>query len=286
MAYTDYKQQYAYGFGPLDLAQTFSSSSTVFFAGDACGLKSYLSTANESTKTLPIDLKAEKQMFSKKALLKIKCLEAFAPVGTKQTLTIAYSGTAGADGSSVWHIYGESPVTVAIENGTTATNAGKAAKAALAGLVNWDVSESSGTVTLTRKVPAENVTATDATKFSVTDISSTTQTLGGQTSGSASFTAGTSGVAPEADTTHILKLDICSSDEAPSETSEKTTAGIAYKNASVYIHPQALANQDLFEITMPSDLKRYTWLEVSMPGASSTTMTAGKLLVHFIPNLV
>jgi len=279
MSYTDYKQQYTFGFGPISLAQTFSSSSTVFFAGEAYGLKSYLSTENSATKTLPIDLKANKQMFSKKALLKIKCLEAFAPVGTKQTVTIAFSGTAGADETFTLNIYGETPKTISIDNGTTATNAGKAVVTALGELNEWVATESSGTVTLTRKVPAENVTVTDSDNFSVTDKDMTTQTLG-------NFTAGTSGVAPEADTTHIVKVDICSSETAPSETSEKTTAGLVYKDASFYIHPQALANQDLFEITMPSTVKRYVWAEVSLPNASSTTMTAGQLLVHFNPNLV
>lgn len=278
MSYTDYKQQYTFGFGPIDLAETFSSASTVFFAGSAYGLKDYLSTEDSATKTLPIDLKADKQMFSKKALLKVKCLEGFAPVGTKQTVTIAFSGTAGADESFTLNIYGESPVTVSIDNGTTATNAGKAVVAALAGLINWDASESSGTVTLTSKEAKANITV-NSTNFSVSDKSMTTQTLG-------DFNAGTSGVAPEADSTHIVKLDICSSEEAPTESSENTTKGLAYVDASVYIKPQALANQDVFEITMPSTVKRYVWVEVSMPNASSTTMTAGKLLVHFNPNLV
>ena len=277
MSYTDYKQQYTFGFGPISLAKTFASSSTVFFAGDAYGLKDYLSTANAEAKTAPIDLKADKQMFSKKALLKIKCLEQIAPMGTKQTVTLTFSGTAGAAGTVTLTPYGENEVEVDIANGNTATESATAVKNALGNLKNWDVSSSSGVVTLTAKVPAANVTV-NSTNFACT-ASLTTQTIT-----SSGFVAGTSGVAPSADT-HYIKIDLCSSSTAPTESSEKTTKGVV-PDATFYVKPQDfVANQDLFEITMPSTLKRYVWLEVSMPNASSTTLTAGKLLIHFNPNL-
>ena len=277
MSYTDYKQQYTFGFGPIDIAKTFSSSSTVFFAGDAYGLKNYLSTENADAKTLPLDLKAEKQMFSKKALLKIKCLEGFLPCGVKQVVKITFSGTAGAAGSVTLQPYGEDEITVTIANGNTATQSGDAVATACAGLKHWDVANASGVVSFTAKAPAANITV-NATNFPLTaDL--TTQSIS-----SSAFVSVTSGVAPEEDTKY-LKIDLCSSETAPSETSANTASGVV-PDVTLYVHPQTIANQDLFEITMPSTLKRYCWLEVSMPNASSTTMTAGKLLVHFIPNLV
>ena len=286
MSYNDYKQQYAFGFGPVALSDLGAlSSAGVKYLGQALGPRANLSKdSNASTYTMPIDFKAGKQMFHKKALLSVEVLESIAPLGTKQTLTIAYSGTAGAAGSSVWHICGESPVTVNIENGTTATNAGKAAVAALAGLVNWTASESSGTVTLTRKVEAANITATDTDNFSVTDISSTTQTLGGQTSGSASFTAGTTGVAPEADA-HSIKLDFKS--VATIAELEAYIGGASLDpDMSVYVKADAVVcNTPYFEGLMPSNMKEYAWVEISCPYAAtqSITFTSGKILVHCNP---
>lgn len=288
MSYNDYKQQYAYGFAPVALNDlgALSSSSTKFYLGEAFGPKANLSkTTNDLTHTKPLDFKAAKQMFYKKAVLDIEVIESIAPLGTKQTLTIAYNGTAGAAGSSVWHIWGESPVTVSIESGTTATNAGKAAVAALAGLVNWTASESSGTVTLTRKVEAANITATDTTKFSVTDISSTTQTLGGQTSGSASFTAGTTGVAPEADA-HNIKLDFYSADEAGLDA--YIAGGNLDPDMTVFVKSgeAVVCNTPYFQSLMPSDTKEFSWVEISCPyaGTASITFTSGKLLIHCNPN--
>ena len=277
MSYTDYKQQYTFGFGPIDIAQTFSSSSTVYFAGDAYGLKEYLSTENTSTKTLPIDLKAEKQMFSKKALLKVKCLEGVLPCGVKQVVKITFSGTAGAAGSVTLQPYGEDEITVTIANGNTATESGDAVVTACTGLKHWDVAADSGVVSFTAKEPASQITV-NATNFPLT-AELTTQSIS-----SSAFVSVTSGVAPEEDTKY-LKIDLCSSATAPSETSQKTASGVV-PDITFYVHPQAIANQDLFEITMPSTLKRYCWLEISMPNASSTTMTAGKFLIHFNPNLV
>lgn len=285
MAYNDYKQQYAFGFEPVSLSAlgAISSASTKFFLGEACGAKANLSKVtgdNDSTHTKPIDFKAAKQMFHKKALLDIEVIESIAPCGTKQVVKITFSGTAGAAGSVKLQPYGEDEVTVTIANGNTATQSGDAVVAACAGLKHWDVANSSGVVSFTKKIEAANITV-NATNFPLT-ASLTTQSVSG-----GAFASVTAGVAPEADP-HVIKLDFFSADaDAVASYVDNSFAGLT-PDHTVYVKPgeAIVCNTPYFQSLMASLTKQYAWVELSVPyaGTASITYTSGKLLIHCNPN--
>jgi len=284
--YTDYKQQYAYGFGPVALSDfgAISSSSTKFFLGENYGPKANLSKAtgdNDSTHTKPIDFKAAKQMFHKKAMLDIEVLESIEPLGVKQVVKITFSGTAGAAGSVTLQPYGEDEVTVTIANGNTATQSGDAVVAACGALKHWGVSNSSGVVSFTAKLPAANITV-NATNFPLTaDL--TTQSIS-----SSAFVSVTSGVAPEADG-HYLKLDFMSADADELAAYVDNSFSGLVPDATVYVKPgdAIVDNTPYFQSLMPSNTKEYSWVEISCPyaGTASITFTSGAILAHINPNV-
>jgi len=285
MAYNDYKQQYAYGFAPVALSDlgAISSSSTKFFLGEAFGAKANLSKVtgdNDSTHTKPIDFKAAKQMFHKKALLDVEVIESIAPMGTKQVVKITFTGNAGAAGSVELTPYGEEKVTVTIADENTPTQSAAAVVTACANLKNWDVANDAGVVTFTAKKEAANITV-NATNFPLT-ASLTTQAI---TSGA--FVSVTAGVAPEADP-HVIKLDFFSADEdAVAAYVDNTFSGLT-PDMTVYVKPgeAIVCNTPYFQSLMASLTKQYAWVELSVPyaGTASITYTAGKLLIHCNPN--
>ena len=256
MAYNDYKQQYAFGFAPVALADlgAISSSSTKFFLGEAFGAKANLSKVtgdNDSTHTKPIDFKAPKQMFHKKALLDVEVIESIAPMGAKQTVTLTFSGTASADGSYTIAIKDEDSVTVTTADEDTAAQVAGKVKAALAGLKNWDASVASAVVTLTKKIESANITV-NSTNFGIT----------GSTTGisitSSGFVAGTTGVAPEADA-HVIKLDFFSADaDAIADYVDNSFAGLT-PDHTVYVKPgeAIVCNTPYFQSLMASNTKQY-----------------------------
>lgn len=279
--YNDYKQQYAYGFQPVALADlgALSSGSTKFFLGENCGPKANLSkTTNDATHTKPISFKAGKQMFHKKALLDVEVIESVAPLGAKQVVKITFTGTAGADGSVKLQPYGEEEITVAIENGNTAAESAAAVAAACQGLKKWTVASDSGVVTFTAKMEAANITV-NATNFPLT------ATLTTQAITSSAFVSVTAGVAPEADG-HYIKLDFMSADE--DELDAYIGGGSIVPDMTVYVKPgdAVVCNTPYFQSLMPSNTKEYSWVEISCPyaGTASITFTSGKLLIHCNPN--
>jgi len=285
MAHNDYKQQYAFGFAPVALADlgAISSSSTKFFLGEAFGAKANLSKVtgdNDSTHTKPIDFKAPKQMFHKKALLDVEVIESIAPMGTKQVVKITFTGTAGAAGSVTLKPYGEDEITVTIANSNTASQSATAVATACAGLKNWDVAADSGVVNFTAKMEAANITV-NATNFPLS-ASLTTQAITGS-----AFVSVTAGVAPEADP-HVIKLDFFSADaDAIADYVDNSFSGLT-PDHTVYVKPgeAIVCNTPYFQSLMASMTKQYAWVELSVPyaGTESITYTAGKLLIHCNPN--
>lgn len=282
--YTDYKQQYAFGFGPVALADlgAISSSSTKFFLGEAFGAKANLSKVtgdNDATHTKPIDFKAPKQMFHKKAMLDVEVIESIAPMGTKQVVTLTISSAAASDGKHTITIKDESPVEVTIADDTTAAQAAAAVATALAGLKYWDAANASGqaTVVLTKKVEGANITV-NSTNFKF-ETTVTTQT--------GSFGSTTAGVAPEADP-HYIKLDFFSADaDALAAYVDNSFSGLT-PDHTVYVKPgeAIVCNTPYFQSLMASLTKQYAWVELSVPyaGTASITYTSGKLLIHANPN--
>jgi hypothetical protein len=284
--YNDYKQQYAFGFAPISLADlgAISSSSTKFFLGEACGAKANLSKVtgdNDSTHTKPIDFKAPKQMFHKKALLDVEVIESIAPMGAKQTATLTFTGTkATAAGSYTIAIKDEDGVTVTVAEDDTPSDIAAAVVTALGGLKAWVASAAAGVVTITKKVESANITVnSDNFGFtgSATGISVT----------SSGFVAGTTGVAPEADP-HVIKLDFFSADaDAVAAYVDNSFSGLT-PDHTVYVKPgeAIVCNTPYFQSLMASLTKQYAWVELSVPyaGTASITYTAGKLLIHCNPN--
>ena len=285
MSYFDYKQQYTYGFGPIDFSQlTFATYETKFYLGEAVGAKANLSkTSNESTYTKPLDHKALKQMFHKKALLDFLCLESFAPLGRAQTVKLTISSTAGSAGKHTITIKDETPVEVDIANSTTAAAAAAAIASALAGLKNWNVAytASNAYVELTRKEASANWTYSDTTKFKF-ETTVTTQT------GAWSQPDNKTGIAVEADTTHVFRFDLKSVDNDTDLDAYIAGTLTLDPIVSIYIKGnQALpCATPAFESLMPSNVGLKSWFEVSMPNISSTstTMTSGKMVVGYDKN--
>ena len=283
MSYNDYKQQYAYGFAPVALSDlgALSSGSTKFYLGENCGPKANLSSStNDSTHTMPLCFKANKQMFHKKAILDVEVIESMAPLGVKQVVTLTISNAAASDGKDTITIRDESPVEVSIADDTTAAQAAAAIATALAGLKNWTAVNTAGqaTVVLTRKVEAENWTYSDTDNFKF-ETTVTTQT--------GAFSSTTSGVAPEADG-HYIKLDFMSVATKDELDAYIATTLTVVPDMTVYVKPgeAVVCNTPYFQGLMPSNTKEFSWVEISCPYAStaSITFTGGKLLIHCNPN--
>lgn len=285
MSYNDYKQQYAYGFAPVALADlgALDSASDKFFLGENFGPKANLSkSTNDSTHTKPIDFKAGKQMFHKKALLDVEVIESIAPLGHKQSVKLTLSSAVGTAGAHTITIKDETPVVV--EAAASATAAAEAAlvATALAGLKNWDVSytATNAYVTLTRKVAAENWTYSDTTKFKF-------ETTAGTQTGAWSQPEGETGVAPNADAHSVLLefKSVNTEDDIDAYVAGSLTVD---PDMAVYVKPgdAVVCNTPYFQSLMPSNTKRFSWVEISCPysATSSITFTAGKLLIHCNPN--
>ncbi len=286
MGYTNYKQQFTFGFKEIDLGATlpFSSSSTKYYLGEAVGAVANLSaTTNDSTHTKPIDVKNNGIMFARKAILDIMAFESLAPAGTKQVVTITLSGTAVADGSISVGIVGESSVatlTVDVTDMSTHTDIADALATAInSAFTTWSATASSGVVTLTRKKALANVTV-NSTNFDIDKTGLTSLTVGDATSS-------TAGVTPEADTTHVVKFDICSAKDS-TELTAIVGGGTYVPIASLYVTPNMFEAQSeaIQQILMPKNVGQYVWVEMSMPNiASNTQMTAGICMVRFNPNM-
>ena len=284
MSYYDYKQQYAYGFGPVALSDlgALSSGSTKFYLGENYGPKANLSAStNDSTHTKPIDFKANKQMFSKKARLDIEVIESFAPIGAKQTVTLTFTGTkATAAGSYEISIKDEDSATVTVAENDTPTDIASAVVTALGALKAWVATSAAGVVTLTKKIEEENITV-NSTNFGITGSAT------GISITSSGFVAGTTGVAPEADG-HYIKLDFMSVANATDLAAYIATTLTVIPDMTVYVKPSeaVVCNTPYFQSLMPSNTKEYSWVEISCPYAStaSVTFTGGKLVIHVNPN--
>ena len=283
MSYYDYKQQYTYGFGPIDLHDlTFATYATKFYLGEAFGAKANLSkTTNDSTHTKPLDHKALKQMFHKKALLDILCLESFAPLGTQQVVKLTFTNNATSAGKVTIEIKDETPVEVSVANGNTPAQIASACKDALGGLKNWTAgyTASNAYFTLTRKVAAASWTATETDNFNATITAATT---------TGTWAEVTAGVAVEADTTHVFKLDLKSVDNDTDLDAYIAGTLTLDPIVSIYIKGnQAIpCATPAFESLMPSNVGLKSWFEISMPNISSTStnMTSGKLVIGYDKN--
>lgn len=282
MSYYNYKQQYTYGFKPVDLHDlTFASSATKFFLGENCGAFANLSKdTNDSTHTKPIDLKADKQMFVKKALLDVECLKDFAPRGVKEVFKLTPTVTTAGAGTIAWKFRGVEQPAIEV-TGTDTADTLVAKMVAVFHCDGWVASaDTSNHLLLVTAVVADaNVAKDDAKETFAYTKSGETGTITG------AWAVKTQGVAPEADN-HYVKLDIMSvSTEA--ELEAYIAGGALVPVASVYLTPAMMVAQSspVFEITMPSNLKALTWAEISMPNASSTNLDAGMFIAHFNPNL-